>query len=1393
MMSISARLRMALAILLAVCLGCGAAGPGIAAGAETAEEIWIEGESAFTHDFSDIIDGDLYSGGKLLRLETREEAPPDGYTAVYRFDVPETGDYEMRITSTPPEEIWTSPYSVRINDGEDMPIRNARQVGNINDTVRIYEAGVVTLREGENTVTFRVKDRRSYGDYVLYLDSFSFRKLPSGVRAISTPAPFNVFEAGEAATLTVDLVGAVKAADAVHIRVTDFWGGTAYENTVPLETGQTRAEITLGTLEKGHYTVKASLNGAGTTAESFFSVVTPHASRQPLADSPFAIDAAASLLVKPAQTAAFAEALKRSGVTWMRDRFHWGSVHSASGSYDYSAFDPTVRAVADKGIRILNVYADSPDWMHGPEDKLPDDLQAAYRFARDSADHFGDGVAAWEIWNEPDGGFTGANEAGDRYAAFLKAMAIGYRDSAAKPAVSAAGFAGAADDYVKTVADNEVFPYIDTYSFHGYPLPYGTYDTNVIPFPNNAAKHLEFLSGRSASNLNAWMTEAGITIPTGGLHELTQEEQAAQARYMATSAVQSLAAGVDKHFWFVMPNYLENGNQYGMFSQNNAPYASYQAIANVTDMLGKGMYMGQVRQLPSGAEGHLFDSGKGKVLVIWSEEAQTIRLLSEGEQASWTDLMGRERSAAVENGGFTLPIGPDPVFLRIDERMQLPDLSPARPAKPAFAASPLTPEQRVVLAQSYENDARSNAKMFGAYQLKEKEENVVWLDVYNFNDAVMNGEIHGEASGGWQLDHSDQAISLAPGEKKTIEFRLKAGSDMKAMVKSKVTFKGVFGGKATSASVAYVLTGASRVQSIPIPGAESPSSWDLKRNDAIAPSGTGMVEAGRKTGSVRFKYSFGEPNQWAYPFLDLPEGFDISSMSGFAFNIFADEDIAQTDLKLIVNERNGSRYYTLNGFAIKKGWNSFLVPFGLLSLATFGPPDDNDRLDLDRLTSVQIGINTQLTDVPSFEIAGFGTYKVEEEPSNPPETPEVPVTPSGALTETKPKPKLDFTVEAGTLKVKAEPDGEGLASVAIGEEALAAAIGGAVGQTLRIEMKPSEKTRELRLEWPAGPILTAAKGRIDTIAIDIGFAEIVLRTDNVAAAVKGGKTPERLQLKAARLDDLPEPARKRLGDAAACELRLQVDGTDFAFTAGDLQVRLPYSPLPREKEHRIVAYDLSGNNPKAIVNSKYGKEAGGVTFKPARLGRFAAAYSSASFSDLEMAPWARKEIEALAARDVVRGDGSGRFRPDSVVTRAEFVSMLMNALDREQPEARIPVSMSDVQERAWYAGSLAAALEAGIVQGKSERVFGGNEPLSRQDMAVMVDRALQAFKLDRGVSLPVRTEFIDRAEISGYAAEAVQSLQATGILKGTGERFAPKAWSTRAQAAVVLGRLCTRL
>lgn len=69
--------------------------------------------------------------------------------------------------------------------------------------------------------------------------------------------------------------------------------------------------------------------------------------------------------------------------------------------------------------------------------------------------------------------------------------------------------------------------------------------------------------------------------------------------------------------------------------------------------------------------------------------------------------------------------------------------------------------------------------------------------------------------------------------------------------------------------------------------------------------------------------------------------------------------------------------------------------------------------------------------------------------------------------------------------------------------------------------------------------------------------------------------------------------------------------------------------------------------------------------------------------------WAEDEIKYLLGQEILHGHGDGRFGPDDDVTRAQFVTMVNNALGLTDEGE---VEFEDVSENAWYYKEIAKAM-----------------------------------------------------------------------------------------------------
>ena len=175
------------------------------------------------------------------------------------------------------------------------------------------------------------------------------------------------------------------------------------------------------------------------------------------------------------------------------------------------------------------------------------------------------------------------------------------------------------------------------------------------------------------------------------------------------------------------------------------------------------------------------------------------------------------------------------------------------------------------------------------------------------------------------------------------------------------------------------------------------------------------------------------------------------------------------------------------------------------------------------------------------------------------------------------------------------------------------------------------------------------------------------------------------------------------------------------------------------------------------------------------------------FVDLDEANWAREAILTLAANGVINGVGDKVFAPLEYVTRGQFAKMLIGAFGLEQSGAA--ASFTDVAQDHMFYAYIASAQSLGIVKGREDGTFGVDERITREDLAVMMQRAAEAAQ----ISLPQNTEaeqFADAVSISDYAADAVGQLQQAGIMNGMGDgRFAPQENANRAMAAKVICEL----
>jgi len=171
-----------------------------------------------------------------------------------------------------------------------------------------------------------------------------------------------------------------------------------------------------------------------------------------------------------------------------------------------------------------------------------------------------------------------------------------------------------------------------------------------------------------------------------------------------------------------------------------------------------------------------------------------------------------------------------------------------------------------------------------------------------------------------------------------------------------------------------------------------------------------------------------------------------------------------------------------------------------------------------------------------------------------------------------------------------------------------------------------------------------------------------------------------------------------------------------------------------------------------------------------------------SFTDVS-GHWAAAQISEAVKKGIINGYVDGTFRPDGIVTRAEFAVMIGRALQLPAG-GDIMVFADSGQIPEWAQDEIAKAVRAGIIRGYTDQTFAPKRHISRAEMAVMIARAA-------GIDITeAETSYADNAAIGSWAKGSIAAVADAGLMNGEGKnRFAPNDQATRAEAVTVILRL----
>lgn len=183
----------------------------------------------------------------------------------------------------------------------------------------------------------------------------------------------------------------------------------------------------------------------------------------------------------------------------------------------------------------------------------------------------------------------------------------------------------------------------------------------------------------------------------------------------------------------------------------------------------------------------------------------------------------------------------------------------------------------------------------------------------------------------------------------------------------------------------------------------------------------------------------------------------------------------------------------------------------------------------------------------------------------------------------------------------------------------------------------------------------------------------------------------------------------------------------------------------------------------------------------------AIAVGNLPFNDVKVTSWFYDEVKYVYENGLMTGTSDTTFSPNGTTTRGMVVTILWR-LDGEPDSTEM--RFADVAAGRYYTDAVMWASSNNIAGGHGDGNFGPNDPITREQLAVILYRYAHHKGYDVSGEADL-SAFTDRDTTSDYAVNAMAWANDTGLITGvTDTTLAPLGNATRAQVAAILMRFC---
>lgn len=162
--------------------------------------------------------------------------------------------------------------------------------------------------------------------------------------------------------------------------------------------------------------------------------------------------------------------------------------------------------------------------------------------------------------------------------------------------------------------------------------------------------------------------------------------------------------------------------------------------------------------------------------------------------------------------------------------------------------------------------------------------------------------------------------------------------------------------------------------------------------------------------------------------------------------------------------------------------------------------------------------------------------------------------------------------------------------------------------------------------------------------------------------------------------------------------------------------------------------------------------------------------------------WAESCIKDLMKKDILKGYSDSTFRPEDNIDRASVAVIITKLLGLEAGKYNKKFA-DKIPE--WAESSIMAACKAGLLNGYKDNTIRAGNPITRQELTVMIVKAL-GYK-----DLQIKeTFFKDNDKIGKWSSPYVAKAIELQLIKGYGDKsFRPDNMTTRAEFAVIIAKV----